>query len=85
MAKNWRAQAACRDMDGELFFPTATVGPAYELQVAEAKAVCATCPVVGACLAEALGRGLVGIWGGTTDDERRQIKRRNARIQARTA
>ena len=71
MTRNWRAAAACRTVDPELFFPTAEAGPVYEAQVAEAKAVCARCPVRAACLTEALRRIPDGICGGLTPTERR--------------
>ena len=38
----WRAEAACRDTDPDLFFPVGTTGPAIE-QIAEAKRVCDEC------------------------------------------
>jgi len=44
-------------------------------QIAEAKAVCAYCPVRADCLGYALATGQdAGVWGGTTEDERRQIR-----------
>lgn len=78
---------ACRDADPELFFPTATVGPAFEAQAAEALAHCAVCPVREACLDHALARLPEGIAGGTTADERRRIRagRREGRRQPITA
>ena len=39
---DWRAVAACRDTDPDLFFPVGTTGPAIE-QIESAKAVCAEC------------------------------------------
>lgn len=42
---------------------------------AEAKAVCARCPIRIQCLLTALEGGDIGIWGGTTENERRKIKR----------
>ena len=46
-------------------------------QVAEAKAVCLKCPVVAQCLESALRAGRVeGVWGGTTEVERRAMRRR---------
>jgi hypothetical protein len=72
---NWRDRAACRGVDPELFFPTATSGPAYEAQVATAKAVCAGCPVRAACLAEAMESIPEGIAGGLTEQERRRQTR----------
>lgn len=75
---SWRDRAACRDSDPDLFFPTATRGPAYEAQVAAAKALCAGCPVRAMCLAVALDGLPVGIAGGLTDTERRALRPRSA-------
>ena len=47
-AFDWRAKAACRDKDPELFFPVGNTGAAYQ-QIEEAKAVCRTCKVIDAC------------------------------------
>ncbi len=69
----WRDRAACLDADPDLFFPVGTTGPALR-QVAEAKAICQACPVREPCLAWALGQGILGVWGGTTEDERRAIR-----------
>ncbi len=81
----WVHRAICRDEDGDLFFPVGTAGPAL-LQIAEAKTVCRRCPVVSECLAWALDTGQdAGVWGGMSEDERRALKRRNARTRARTA
>jgi WhiB family redox-sensing transcriptional regulator len=76
----WRESAACRGMDPDLFFPIGTSsGVASLLQVDEAKAVCGRCPVVRQCLAWALNAAPVeGIWGGTTDAERRAMRQQRA-------
>lgn len=71
----WTERAACRGLDPELFFPIGTVGPALE-EVSEAKAVCRRCPVRSECLDWALRMGEAhGIWGGTTPEERRFLRR----------
>lgn len=81
---DWRHRAACRGEDPELFFPVGTSGPALS-QTAEAKAVCTRCPVTTPCLAWALESGQdAGVWGGMSEDERRTLKRRNARTRARS-
>ena len=81
---DWRHNAVCRDEDPELFFPIGTSGLAIA-QVAEAKMVCNRCPVVSECLNWALTSGQdAGVWGGMSEDERRALKRRNARTRART-
>lgn len=80
---DWRHRAACRDEDPELFFPVGNSGPALA-QIAEAKAVCARCPVVSQCLEWAISSGQdAGVWGGLSEDERRSLKRRRARARAR--
>jgi hypothetical protein len=73
--RGWRSRAACRDVDPELFFPTAESGPARHAQVRAAKAVCARCPVRAQCLTEALARIPYGIAGGLTEHERRTLRR----------
>lgn len=80
---DWRHRAVCRDEDPELFFPVGNSGPALA-QIAEAKAVCARCPVVNECLEWAIATGQdAGVWGGMSEDERRSLKRRRARQRAR--
>ncbi|HYS32389.1 MAG TPA: WhiB family transcriptional regulator, partial [Streptosporangiaceae bacterium] len=49
----------------------------------EAKQVCARCKVAEACLRWALDSGQdSGVWGGLSEDERRALKRRGARVGA---
>lgn len=77
MIEHWTDWAACRrsGVDPEIFFPVSEAGPALN-QVAEAKAICARCPVTSECLAWALRAGEpVGVWGGTTPEERRYLRR----------
>ena len=67
----WRDNAACRGQDPKLFFPEGPGGPARG-QVRAAKLVCQACPVRTHCLDFATRAGVtVGIWGGTTEQERR--------------
>src|SRR3954454_4947945 len=78
---DWRHRAACLDEDPELFFPIGNTGPAL-LQIEEAKAVCRRCEVMDTCLRWALESGQdAGVWGGLSEDERRALKRRNARAR----
>lgn len=78
--RNWREDAACRHTDPELFFPVGTAGPALA-QIYEAKRICRPCPARTQCLAWALDHGVTdGVWGGTTADERRVIRRLNSRV-----
>ncbi|MEW6155548.1 MAG: WhiB family transcriptional regulator [Actinomycetota bacterium] len=76
----WRLEAACRDFDTNLFFPLTEEG------VAEAKAVCATCPVREECLEFALQtRQEDGVWGGLDEAERRRARRRRREAARRAA
>ena len=61
IATTWRKQAACRGLDVEAFYPVTE----DDADAAEAKAVCAVCPVRQACLEHALARReREGVWGG---------------------
>jgi len=71
---NWRVRAVCRSEDPELFYPVSSSGHVYAAQVERAKAVCRRCPVRAECLSEALASPQDGVWGGTTEAERRQIR-----------
>ncbi|MFQ6144465.1 WhiB family transcriptional regulator [Streptomyces seoulensis] len=75
----WQADAACLCEDPELFFPVGEAGPALR-QVEEAKAVCRRCPVLSQCLDWAVAHGVLGVWGGLTDDERRTVSRRARQV-----
>lgn len=72
---DWRLTAACRDTDPDLFFPVGTTGPALD-QIAAAKAVCRACDSQAACLEFALATNQEsGIWGGTSEEERRKLRK----------
>jgi WhiB family redox-sensing transcriptional regulator len=72
---SWQSRAACLDCDPDLFFPIAPSGPALQ-QMEQAKAVCTRCPVRRECLQYALAtRQVHGVWGGTSEEERQQLRR----------
>ncbi len=69
--ESWRQAAACRDSEVDMFFP------ASEDDAEPAKAICAQCPVRYECLDWAIRtRQDYGVWGGLTESERRQLRRR---------
>jgi len=81
----WRRVAACRDTDPDLFFPVGTTGPAIE-QISTAKAVCSQCEAQVDCLDFAIATNQdSGIWGGTSEEERRLLRKQRAARQRRTA
>jgi WhiB family transcriptional regulator, redox-sensing transcriptional regulator len=68
---DWRRQAACNDVDPELFFPVGSAGAGLR-QIHEAKRICRRCPVIEPCFRWAMeNREVEGVWGGTTEQERR--------------
>ena len=70
----WAAYGACRGADPALFF-AGTEGGDTDL----ARRICAGCPVKEDCLDWALTVGVpYGVWGGTTEQERRRLARRSA-------
>ena len=72
---SWRSASICRDTDPDLFFPVGTTGHALT-QIARAKEVCGECPVSDQCLEFALETNQdSGIWGGTSEEERRVMRR----------
>ena len=82
---DWRDVALCRDTDPDLFFPVGTTGPAIE-QIAQAKVVCRSCEAQSACLEFALATNQdSGVWGGTSEEERRLLRKQYVARQRRTA
>jgi WhiB family transcriptional regulator, redox-sensing transcriptional regulator len=76
VTEEWQRLAACKGPNAELFFPPTAPERKEERAARErdAKAICATCAVCPACLQYALRiREAHGIWGGTTELERRVI------------
>lgn len=76
----WLSRARCRDMDAEVFFPVAEAGPVREGQVAQAKVICAGCPVRAQCLDWAIRSLPHGVAGGLDEHERAE-QRRGRRIE----
>lgn len=75
---SWMANGNCANKAPDFFFPSDGVG------VELARHVCATCPVKTQCLEYALENRIDhGVWGGTSERERRRIlKRRSAERRA---
>ncbi len=71
----WQYEGVCRDLDSDLFFhPEGERGPARRRRAANAKAICESCPVIQECRSHALAsKEPYGIWGGTTEEERRSL------------
>lgn len=72
---DWQLHGACRGENTSLFFhPDGERGPARARRQTAAKAVCAKCPVIDACLKHALSvREPYGVWGGMSEEERARL------------
>lgn len=82
-APQWQEEAACRPIGNAVFFGDDGESE-LERQAREhqAKAICATCPVLEPCLEFALETNQkYGVWGGLNDKERASLKRRRARAR----
>lgn len=73
------ARALCAQADPEAWFPETGGSPHA------AKNVCARCPITARCLGIALARNEPhGIWGGTTPNQRRALRRRTRTTRPET-
>lgn len=74
---DWFLRAACRGESVELFYSL------DETDIERALAVCARCPVREPCQEVATTeREQFGVWGGTTEAQRRRALRRERRQRA---
>ncbi len=75
---------ACAQTDPEIFFPMdiemgfGMFSSTYQ-NLEAAKKICQECPLIKECLEYALINHEAGVWGGTTEHERKLINKRNAR------
>jgi len=79
---SWMARGNCAESDPSVFFPSDGVG------VEVARRICADCPVKAECVEYALENRIDhGVWGGTSERERRRIlrARNNERLETRVA
>lgn len=69
--RQWTTQAACHGSDPRLFDAVSAADAEAALRI------CKACPVAEACLQEALDdpENPDGVWGGTTQLERRKLRR----------
>jgi WhiB family transcriptional regulator, redox-sensing transcriptional regulator len=66
----WQERAACFGVDPDVFFPIS------EEEAGPALAFCLSCAIREECLAWALKNGeRYGVWGATTEQQRRRLQR----------
>ena len=75
---SWQADALCAQTDPEAFFPEKGLGGQKSVKLA--KSMCKSCIYVTKCLQWAIDNNETGIWGGTTERERRYMRRTRAKI-----
>lgn len=69
-----KGEPPCSSSDPDLFFPEPNT-PNAAMITKMAKKTCSECPYLAECLEWALKADEIGIWGGTTEAERRRMKR----------
>lgn len=72
-----KGRPKCSEVDPDIFFPEPDQ-PNAGATIREAKRVCETCPYLEECREWAISHGEMGIWGGTTETERRRLLRQRA-------
>jgi WhiB family redox-sensing transcriptional regulator len=69
-AEDWMKKGKCRNSDPAVFFPSDGAGVEF------ARRICVDCKVKQLCLEYALVNNIEhGVWGGTSERERRRIKK----------
>lgn len=72
---SWMTDGNCRQQPPTVFFPHDGAG------VDRARRICAGCPVLDACLEYALTNRIDhGVWGGTSERERKRILYQRRRL-----
>lgn len=74
---HWTELARCTEVGTDLFFPEKGESSA------PAKRICRACEVRPECLDYALDHSIrFGVWGGTSDGERRRIRRQERQLRS---
>jgi WhiB family redox-sensing transcriptional regulator len=72
--RNWARRAMCQDLNTEDFYPQRGESTVH------IKMICRSCPVVKPCLEYSMrNMEKFGIWGGTSERERRKMRTARAR------
>ena len=69
---DWHERGLCRQTDPEIFYPEKGQGGS---SLRQARRICARCEVKPECRAYAIEHAEpYGVWGGTSESERRRIR-----------
>ena len=66
---------SCAEVGGDFWFPEKADGSMNTVEMVMAKSICRTCPHKAECAEWGIVKERFGIWGGTTENERRVIRR----------
>ncbi len=70
----WHGTPNCRSVDSEEFF--VPDGSATYKEIKMLKRICNNCEIKQQCLNYSLNYGVLGFWGGTTEHERKVLRRK---------
>lgn len=86
---DWRDGARCKSAGASVFYACEKMRPGsvnWRMAVARANGICDRCPVEVSCRVWAVAHPKeLGVWGGTTTEERDAIRRRMRRLRVRSA
>jgi hypothetical protein len=72
-ASNWEDRGACRSLTDSELSSKFHLGRGQKTTAA--KQFCGACPVERECLLSAIANNEVGVWAGTSDKERQQVRK----------
>ena len=68
---------ACAQVGGDFWFPEKSDGSSNSAEMVMAKSICKSCLHRSECAEWGINKERFGIWGGLTENERRNIRRAN--------
>lgn len=72
----WQADAACINLDTELFFTPESNTPGAQVENLDTiRRMCAGCPVLSECYEHAIRYEQYGVWAGLTPSQRALIRK----------
>lgn len=66
---------SCASVGGDFWFPEKSDGSSNSVEMLLAKSICGRCPHKVECAEWGVKKEHFGIWGGTTEKERRVLRR----------
>jgi len=73
LTSQWMSKGICNDDNRSLF---------YSLYISDQRAavkICQECPIINECLEYAIKNNEIGVWGGTTEKQRKRLRNTNSK------